>query len=179
MTIREYIGVLLESVPQTFFEGAASILIVSLAVSLAFRGWRKGMRYAAVVVLVEYIALLYGSTVIFREAREQRTYDFSPFWSYLAISEGRTELAAENLMNVLVFVPVGFLLSACFKSLSWWMVLLIGCCLSLSIEAMQFLLMRGFAEFDDVMHNTLGCVMGYGVYKLSFGKLKCNAGKMR
>ena len=72
-------------------------------------------------------------------------------------------------MNAVVFIPVGFLLSVGFKNLPWWMVLLIGCCLSLSIETMQFLLMRGFAEVDDVMHNTLGCMIGYGAYRLVVG----------
>ncbi len=24
---------------------------------------------------------------------------------------------------------------------------------------------RGFSEVDDVMHNTLGCLVGYGVYR--------------
>ena len=169
MTIREYTSCLLESVPQAFFEGTASILIVCLVVFVAFKGWRRVVRYTAVVALVEYIALLYGSTVIFREAHDERTYDFSPFWSYLAISEGRTDLIAENIMNAVVFIPVGFLLSVGFKNLPWWMVLLIGCCLSLSIETMQFLLMRGFAEVDDVMHNTLGCMIGYGAYRLVVG----------
>jgi len=27
-------------------------------------------------------------------------------------------------------------------------------------------LKRGFCEVDDVMHNSLGCLIGYGIYKL-------------
>lgn len=26
--------------------------------------------------------------------------------------------------------------------------------------------MKGFSELDDVMHNTLGCMIGYGIYSL-------------
>lgn len=24
---------------------------------------------------------------------------------------------------------------------------------------------KGFSEIDDVIHNTLGCMIGYGIYK--------------
>lgn len=70
-------------------------------------------------------------------------------------------------MNVVVFVPVGILLGAGFRSMTWWKVLMIGGGVSVSIEAMQFFLKRGFSEVDDVMHNTLGCLIGYGIYSLT------------
>ena len=41
------------------------------------------------------------------------------------------------------------------------MALMIGMGISVSIEAMQYFFHRGFAETDDVMHNTLGCILGY------------------
>ncbi len=36
-----------------------------------------------------------------------------------------------------------------------------GMCISASIEVLQFFFHRGFAETDDVMHNTLGCAIGF------------------
>lgn len=67
-------------------------------------------------------------------------------------------------MNVEVFIPVGFLLGCGFGQIKWWKVLLAGAFFSVSIETLQFLLKRGFAEFDDVLHNILGCMIGYGLY---------------
>lgn len=32
------------------------------------------------------------------------------------------------------------------------------------IEMLQFVFKKGYAEFDDVFHNALGCLIGYGVY---------------
>ena len=32
------------------------------------------------------------------------------------------------------------------------------------IEVLQFVFKRGFAEFDDVFHNVVGCAIGFGVY---------------
>lgn len=80
-------------------------------------------------------------------------------------------------MNVIVFIPIGMILgsllrvkgsstSEATKSMTWLMVAIIGCGISVTIEAMQYFLHRGFAETDDVMHNTVGCVIGYGIYKL-------------
>ena len=71
-------------------------------------------------------------------------------------------------MNVLVFIPVGLLLGLSSPSMTWPRVLLIGVGLSVGIETLQFIFLRGFSEFDDVMHNTLGCLMGYGLFRLLF-----------
>jgi glycopeptide antibiotics resistance protein len=107
-------------------------------------------------LLIEYIFLLFCSTVIFRATGATRQYDFHPFWSY-----SRPDLLVENIMNVVVFIPVGLLLCCAFKQITWWKTLLIGCSISITIEALQFFFMKGFSELDDVMHNTLGCILGY------------------
>lgn len=44
---------------------------------------------------------------------------------------------------------------------SWLITLAVGMGISVSIEAMQYFFHRGFAETDDVMHNTIGCILGY------------------
>ena len=43
---------------------------------------------------------------------------------------------------------------------------MIGAGFSILIELLQFIFKRGFAEFDDVFHNVLGCAIGFGVYVL-------------
>lgn len=58
--------------------------------------------------------------------------------------------------------------------MSCWKVLLVGAGLSVTIETLQFVMLRGFSEIDDVMHNTLGCLLGYGLYiimKKGYGKI--------
>ena len=45
------------------------------------------------------------------------------------------------------------------------LVALMGCGISVTIEALQFFFMRGFSEVDDVMHNTIGCILGYILVK--------------
>lgn len=55
---------------------------------------------------------------------------------------------------------------------AWLITLAVGMGISLSIEAMQYIFHRGFAETDDVMHNTLGCVLGYMLVKGSRSMVK-------
>ncbi|WP_394798617.1 VanZ family protein [Parabacteroides distasonis] len=53
-------------------------------------------------------------------------------------------------------VPVVFLLSFVFIHRSWWKVALVGFVFSSVIELSQLVFKRGFCDFDDVFHNTLG-----------------------
>ena len=152
---KQYIISLYKDIPQEVYEGLLSVLCVGTTLFIAWKGFKTGLRYSAFLLLVEYVFLLFCSTVIFRTPGETRQYDFHPFWSY-----DRPELLVENTMNVVVFIPVGLLLGSAFKQMTWWKALLIGCSISAVIELLQFFLMRGFSEVDDVIHNTLGCMIG-------------------
>ena len=162
----QYVIQLYQDVPISVYEGLLAILCVGVAIVFAVKGFISGWRLVADLLIAEYIVLLYCSTVIFRPVSEENNYDISPFWSYAAIQAGREDLMAENIMNTIVFVPVGLLLGCAIKSIIWWRALFIGGGLSISIEVMQLVFKRGFSEVDDVMHNTLGCMIGYGIYSL-------------
>ena len=155
---KQYIISLYQDIPQEVYEGLLSIFCIGLVVFIAWKEFKTGLQYSVALLLIEYIFLIFCSTVIFRTVGETRQYDFHPFWSY-----DRPELLVETIMNVVVFIPVGLLLGIAFKQMTWWKALLIECGISVTIEALQFFLMRGFSEFDDVMHNTLGCLLGYGI----------------
>ena len=153
---RQYIINLYQDIPQEVYEGLLSVFCLGVVVFIAWKGFKTGLRYSVALLLIEYIFLIFCSTVFFRTTSELRKYDIHPFWSY-----DRPELLVENIMNVVVFVPVGLLLGIAFKQMTWWKAFLIGCSISVTIESLQFFFMRGFSELDDVMHNTLGCILGY------------------
>lgn len=171
---RQYIINLYHDIPQEVCEGLLSIFCIGLVVFIAWKGFKTGLRYSATLLLIEYIFLLFCSTVIFRTTGATRQYDFHPFWSY-----DRPDLLIENIMNVIVFIPVGMILGSLIRvkgswskygswfkvNGSWLIVLLIGCSISLTIESLQFLFIKGFSEVDDVMHNTVGCLIGYMLVK--------------
>lgn len=83
-----------------------------------------------------------------------------PFWSYRAIADGDWKILIEDVSNVLLFVPVGFFLSAIWPRTSW-QTALIAFLASLLIETTQLTMKIGFFEVEDLLHNTGGAVVGW------------------
>lgn len=111
--------------------------------------------------LIGYVWYTLDSTVFGRTDFSEYRYKTIPFWSYVAIFNGKTNLIKEDILNVALFVPIGFLLCHVLFYRRWWLALMIGFGLSAGIEFMQLIWKRGICEFDDVFHNTIGCVIGY------------------
>lgn len=160
---QKYIIRLFQYVPTDVYEGLLSLFCLGTLFFIAIWGWEQGWRKALQLLLLEYIFLIYCSTVFFRKVTEGvEEYNFNPFWSYEAIQNGRQDLIAENVMNVIVFIPIGMVLGSLLRGKGSWMIMLVvGLCISCSIEMLQYFLKRGFAEVDDVIHNTIGCIIGY------------------
>ena len=70
-------------------------------------------------------------------------------------------LLKENLLNCILLFPMGLLLPVTFnRRLSWWKGLLAGVIVSGMIETFQLIFCRGLFEWDDIVHNSLGCMAG-------------------
>lgn len=70
------------------------------------------------------------------------------------------------ILNICMFVPLGFWLPVGFKWFRrFWKTYLLGFLLTLGIEALQLMLSRGIFEVADLVHNTLGAMIGYGLFK--------------
>lgn len=155
---------LVDDIPHELYIYAFVVLILSWVVCVCLKGFVQGTRFAMCVLLTEYIGLLYCSTVFYRITNKSVQYDYMPFWSYQAYFDGKESNALiENMMNILVFVPVGLLLGYLIKNKTFVRVSILGACISIGIELLQLIFKKGFSELDDVMHNTLGCVLGYGI----------------
>ena len=162
---REYLIKLYQDIPTEVYEGLISVLCIGAVGLIAIFGWKRGWRWLTGLLLGEYVVMIYCSTVICRKVSESIIgHNFNLFWSYEAIKNGRDDLIAENIMNAVVFVPVGILLGLLLRVKGAWSVILaIGMVISISVEALQYYLSRGFSELDDVIHNTLGCLIGYSL----------------
>lgn len=128
---------------------------------------KGAVRIIAWAGIVAFVVLALNKAVFSRAAKEEYQLNLRPFWSYEAILNGRKDLIEEHCLNVSVFIPLGMLIWVVLRRKLWWRALLFGCAVSLLIEVMQLVLKRGLFEFDDVMHNTLGCMIGYGLFALS------------
>lgn len=67
--------------------------------------------------------------------------------------------------NILIFVPFGFLLPVMSRKLKGFCnVLLFSLELSLIVEVIQLMTKVGSFDVDDLLLNTIGGMLGYGVY---------------
>ena len=70
--------------------------------------------------------------------------------------------------NVLMFMPFGFLVPLFVKKNKVWQVLIYGIITSIMIEFLQVLLAVGTGDIDDVILNTMGVFIGFGIYKILY-----------
>lgn len=95
-------------------------------------------------------------------------FDFraKPFESYyIAFAEGDIEVLLQIIINIAMFIPIGFLLPCCFKLYEKYRYVLITAVIaSVSIELLQLIFKMGLFETDDVINNVLGAMVGLGIY---------------
>ena len=65
--------------------------------------------------------------------------------------------------NIVMFLPVGFFVPLLWRGITFGKTVWVGFLCSLCIELCQLLLPRG-TDVDDLWLNTLGAVIGYGLY---------------
>lgn len=156
------------SVPIEIYWGLLGLFFVISLILIWWQGVKKGLRFGAVLLLVEWVFLVLCAIVIFRGASAERGYNLIPFWSYWDYGEQSyfMEMFGEIILNVLLFVPIGFLAGCGLERMTFKKVLFLGGGLSVFIELLQFIFKKGFCETDDVIHNVLGCMIGYGLWRV-------------
>ena len=147
-------------VVQLSFLVMSGIIVLVFAFAKNLKGARIGVM---TTLLIEYMFLILGSTVIYRTSGDTYMYKLTPFWSYVAIADGQKELIEENLLNVALGIPFGFLLRFICTKNALLKSFLFGAAFSACIELSQLFFNRGLCEFDDLFHNTLGSVVGCGI----------------
>lgn len=118
-----------------------------------------------ITVLFIYLAVVLWYTVLKRPT-VLRSARLELFWSYRKWFAGDWELGGEILANMVMFVPLGFLVTAVGRKRkgSVLAVLFAAVLYSLVIEILQQVLIRGLLEWDDLVSNTTGAMLGWGFY---------------
>ena len=112
-------------------------------------------------LLFSYIVIVLESTVFARQSTGIHENELQLFWSWKEVLYGNFEMLTEIVLNILVLFPMGLLLPIVFHSkIRWWQGALIGWWLSAIIEICQLILCRGLFEWDDMIHNSMGCMFG-------------------
>ena len=80
-----------------------------------------------------------------------------------------TEPLEGVILNILLYIPMGYLLPVLWSSLAqgkWmWKILLAGFAASLLTEIVQLILRLGWFDVDDLLNNMLGILAGLWLYR--------------
>lgn len=109
-------------------------------------------------MLIGYAFLILAETVLIRKPFAGEHLKLELFWSWGAWSVQKEQILA----NVIMFLPVGMLVGWIWR----WKGLWVAAGLSVVIELLQLVTQRGLMEFDDVIHNCLGAIVGIGIVML-------------
>lgn len=110
---------------------------------------------AKIVLLIIYLLFILAVTLL----RKQSDYGKSLvlFWSYRNFFASQL-YRLEILNNIWLFAPFG---AGLYRRTGTMNALLYGACLSIFIEGMQYAFNLGFFEWDDIISNIVGTIIGY------------------
>ena len=126
------------------------------------------MSYIAGIFLSIECSSILNLTLMERIVGEKRQFQLLPFESYARIiTEENMELFLQIIINIAMYIPLGFLLPCCFKMFDKYRyVLVMAMGTSLIIELLQVIFKIGLFETDDIINNVLGALEGISLYTL-------------
>lgn len=132
------------------------------------------------LLLVIYLGIVFGSTV-FTRMPTVRQFKLLPFWSWVEVlMDKNKDQLLENLLNFGLFIPMGVLLPFIIdRKVRIPTAFLSGVVVSLAIESCQLIFMRGLFEWDDMLHNGVGCVIGCMIGNVVFRTLTRHGNHIR
>ena len=158
--------------------------VVMLPVLLCILRWKPLVRGTALIVFAVYIlgnlsfTILNRSPGYFGEApaffnyRQAFDLDFSLWDTLRLLPEGLGETlshihissytyAREVFLNILLYIPMGYLLPFIFKPMRYSVTActLAGCLCSCATEYAQLRWGLGCFQVDDIVNNTIGCLI--------------------
>ena len=150
----------------------AAVVFCTLFHKYADRNW---LRPCICGMLAVWGVAVLWVTVLSRDAGSYSVNPF-PLQTYWRILSGENgDLLRSAFMNVVLFYPAGLLLGSLIPK-KWssrrGMVcaVLVLMLFSVAVERTQYVRHLGNAEFDDILHNTLGAVAGIAAFR-AFSKI--------
>ena len=119
-----------------------------VCVGLIWKRWR-------IAALIAYVFFIIAVTVLSRRPFMGNHIELRPLWSWSV-----PRLREQVIMNVIGFIPVGIIGGSLWK----WKIVPIAAGISLCVELIQLLTKTGLFEIDDILHNTFGAAIGFGLF---------------
>ena len=140
-------------------------IIITMAGVLVFKIYKKGkgrIRFSCILFII-YIEILMQTAFFSREPGSRQQIDLNLFGTW-----GQTAIAhAYFIENIIMFIPFGLLAPMVFERMrKVRFCVFIGFLCSCGIELSQLITQRGYCQLDDVVTNTVGMLVGWGIWKL-------------
>ncbi len=148
-----------------------SVLGIPALIVFFISFYRKRPRYPLAKFIKVALLILYISLVL-SVTGAGTIYDFGKFGEIIRFEEiqlipFQTTGHMTYLLNIFMFVPLGFLLPFIWRNMDFAKTFLTGFFFSLYLELTQ-LLNRRVTDIDDLVANTLGCIIGFFIYQLIY-----------
>lgn len=159
-----------------------AILLVSLFLIGYFLVYKKKIKDAKKLkvskivlwsIFLIYMIIVLGATIRYRPSLYESVnlHLFSSYkeaYNNFSLNEWRNVI-----LNILMFVPIGFMMPLLSKKCEkWYITYLGGFFITLFIETLQLISKRGIFEVDDIINNTLGYAIGYGIVMIFISLFK-------
>lgn len=156
--------------PVVFIFVVVGIIFILDILTQKKYGNKKAKEVLCIFTIAYLIYVVAKITLLGRESVFPRRAWIIPFYSYYKYLSGwQTFLFRQNVQNILMFMPLGFLICRLLdgKKKTWRRRFAVGSAflISLFVEIMQFVFAIGLLEVDDVLHNTFGAVIGCLLYE--------------
>ena len=158
-----YYSVIMEAIPL-FIESsgikytvvsilALVILVAGCIVALNLIINKRVNKYLFFIMCVTYFALFLLSSI-------ERVFIFNPLTG-LIDTFSNWEMAIQSIMNLAVFIPMGYFV----RKLKYSNLFIFSIVISLAIELIQVATMRGFFDVFDILLYFIGIHIGYFIFK--------------
>ena len=141
--------------------------------------FRHRLKQQAGNALIVYVALVFVVTVFGRSKVEHvrlpELFNFDLVGTWVSRFTGDAYDRRELFLNFFMLMPLGVLFPAATKK-KFLTTVLFCFITTVSVELLQALSGRGWFELTDIVDNTVGSAIGYGIYRLASllrSKLKC------
>lgn len=113
-----------------------------------------------------YILIVLGATLLIRYPSDFAHVELQLFSQHRSAWYNFSMIEWQNIiMNIAMFIPIGVLTSILLKKIrTIWKIGAICLASSILIELTQLITRRGIFSLDDILHNTLGGIIGYSLF---------------
>ena len=116
-------------------------------------------KYLFIIISVAYFCVLLLALFL-RSSVLERIFILNPLTG-LIDTFSDSQMTLQSLMNVIIFIPIGYFV----RKLKYYQTLIFSLILSVAIELIQVLLIRGFFDTFDIILYCIGISLGYLIFK--------------